>query len=82
MHLAALAMDSGKVAGGIEAEHDWAEELTTTETNFHRHGPGLGFEPKRPILIPRVRRCEPAGIWEIPNSPENVVLPLGLFLRF
>src|ERR1017187_10006581 len=22
--------------------------------------PGPGFEPKRPILIPRVRRCEPA----------------------
>ena len=59
MPLAALAIDSGKVAGRIEAEHDWAEEPTTTETIFRRHGPGPGFEPKRPILIPRVRRCEP-----------------------
>ena len=33
-HPAALAIDNGQVAGGIEAKHDRAEELTTTETIF------------------------------------------------
>ena len=66
-HPAALAIDSGKVAGGMEAKHDWTEELTTAETIFRRHGPGPGLEPKRPILIPRVRSCE---VVDITPQPE------------
>jgi len=31
-HPAALAIGSGKIVGGIEAKHDWNEELTTAET--------------------------------------------------
>ena len=65
-HPAALVIDSGKVAGGMEAKHDWAEELTTAETIFRRHGTGPGFEPKRPILIPRVRRCEALWLFVAP----------------
>ena len=40
----------------------WAEGLTTIETIFRRRGPGPGSEPKRPILIPRVMRCEDGDV--------------------
>jgi hypothetical protein len=33
-HPAALVIDNGQVAGGIGARHDWAEELTATESIF------------------------------------------------
>jgi hypothetical protein len=33
-HPVALAIDSGKIAGGIEAKHDWTEELTTGEKHL------------------------------------------------
>ena len=60
-HPAALAIDSSKVAGWMEAKHDWTEELTTAETIFRRHGIRPGLEPKRPILIPRERKRRGSG---------------------
>ena len=53
-HPAALAIDSGNVARGMEAKHDWTEELTTAETIFRRHGPGPGFEKKGGRVVKKI----------------------------